>query len=59
MKTVQRQLDMLKQLIAKMEKKTGDRSFWKTGSIPNRVNEAKAIHKSAEALVSIVRAASP
>lgn len=59
MRYVRRQLEIIKDLVNEMIEKTEDRSFWKTSTIPNRVKEAKAIQKSAEALVEMVKRAIP
>ena len=59
MRYVRRQLEMIRDLVDEMIEKTEDRSLWKKTAIPNRVREAKAIQKSAEALVEMVRRAIP
>ena len=58
---VRKQLLMIKEMVDKMLNKTepNNRSFWKTSSIPQRVKEAEAIEKSAEALVALVKQAKP
>jgi len=59
MNLVKKQLELLKDQIKELESKVGNRSHWKAVTVHNRVDEAKAIAKSAEALVAIVRRAKP
>ena len=59
MKYVKRQLELIRDLVDEMLKKTEGRSWWQSMAIPDRVKEAKAIQKSAEALVEMVRRAKP
>jgi len=59
MKYVKRQLELIRDLVDEMLEKTEDRSWWQAMAIPNRVKEARAIQKSAEALVEIVKRAIP
>ena len=59
MRYVKRQLELIRDLVDEMLKKTGERSWWRPMAIPDRVKEAKAIQKSAEALVEMVRRAKP
>ena len=59
MKYVKRQLEIIRDLVDDMLRKTEERSWWQTTAIPDRVKEAKAIQKSAEALVEIVKRAIP
>ena len=59
MKYVKRQLEIIRDMVDDLLSKCSDRSFWKKRTLPNRVQEAKAIQKATEALIEIVRRAKP
>jgi len=59
MKYVRRQLEIIRDLVDDMLRKTEERSWWQTMAIPDRVKEAKAIQKASEALVEMVKRATP
>ena len=59
MKYVKRQLELIRDLVDDMLENLQHRSMWKTSALPNRVQEAKAIQKAAEALVEMVKRAIP
>jgi len=59
MKYVKRQLELIRDLVDDMLKNLQHRSMWKASALPNRVQEAKAIQKAAEALVEMVKRAIP
>lgn len=59
MKYVKRQLELIRDLVDEMLRKTDERSWWSAVAIPDRIKEARAIQKSAEALVEMVRRAKP
>jgi len=59
MKYVKRQIEIISDLLNDLLSKCSDRSFWKKRTLPNRVQEAKAIQKATEALVEMVKRAKP
>jgi len=59
MKYVKRQAELIHDLLNDLLAKTNDMSYWTEMAIYDRVDEAKAIAKAAQALVELVRQAKP
>ena len=59
MNKVHIQIEMIRSLLNDLDKKTTEKSCFKSLSLSQRVIEAKAIEASAHALVAITRRATP
>ena len=57
MKTVLKQLKLIKDLVNKFEEKLYDRSYWRERNRKRRIEEVKAIIKACETLIVLIKIA--